>query len=421
MVDFNYGKNLARQISRLRRQKGMTQEQLANRLGVTSQAVSKWEKAQSCPEITLLPLLADLFHISVDELFGRGAGQVNLREGLVAEYLFNGGAKDSSGNERHGQVAGAVLCADRFGQPNRAYFFDGRDDYIILDPAPPLHEETFTVSAWCCYDANSRQEGWNGAILSQHGNHKNHAFQLSTNDAHITCHRFLIDPDLSVGSPLQREFWYHIAVVYDHQTFRLYKNGQLESEQQGLFKPDPDEPMYIGRKASDEPYFFFHGVLDDFRIYDRALSQVEIQGLFLEQGWEPVDESILPVLEEKDYPLLECVDHIQMLVLKDHITAAAEWYKQHLAFRMLIAHKDSFYMLSLHKGPALLLHSVPELPSQTEITPFVFKTRRTIEHVSQQLLAAGASIMEVREEVFASFLTFTDPFGYKWIVIRERR
>lgn len=420
-MSLNYSKNLSEQISKLRRQRGMTQEQLANRLGVSYQAVSKWENEQSCPEITLLPLLADLFEITLDDLFGRKGNAVNLREGLIAEYLFNGGTQDSSGNEMHGQLTGATLCADRFGQPNSAYYFDGRDDYIVLNPAPPINKEAFTISVWCYYDANSRQEGWNGAIVSQHGNRKNYSFQLSTCNAHITCHRFLIDPDLSVAAPLQREFWYHIVVTYEHQTFRLYKNGKLEREQYGLFKPDPEEPMYIGRKASEEPYFFFHGKIDDLRIYDRVLPEDEILALFLEQGWEPIQEPILPVVDEKDYPILECIDHVQMLVLKDHITAATEWYKKYLSFKPLIEHKDSFYMLSLYKGASLLLHSVSELPPQTGITPFVFRTKRTIEDVSQQLLSDGATILEVREEVFASFLSFLDPFGYKWIVIREKR
>ena len=58
-------------IMRLRKDRGLTQEQLANELGISYQAVSKWETGNSCPDLTALPLLADLFGVSIDALFGR--------------------------------------------------------------------------------------------------------------------------------------------------------------------------------------------------------------------------------------------------------------------------------------------------------------------------------------------------------------
>jgi transcriptional regulator with XRE-family HTH domain len=52
-----------------RKEKGLTQEELADHLGISKPAVSKWESGQSYPDITLLPVIASYFDISVDELF----------------------------------------------------------------------------------------------------------------------------------------------------------------------------------------------------------------------------------------------------------------------------------------------------------------------------------------------------------------
>ena len=59
---------LGKRIAMLRRQKNFKQEDLANALGVSAQAVSKWENDQTCPDISLLPKLAQLLGVSVDEL-----------------------------------------------------------------------------------------------------------------------------------------------------------------------------------------------------------------------------------------------------------------------------------------------------------------------------------------------------------------
>lgn len=61
---------LARNICRYRKEKGLTQEELAQMLGLTFQAVSKWETAQTLPDITQLPKLSKILDISVDKLLG---------------------------------------------------------------------------------------------------------------------------------------------------------------------------------------------------------------------------------------------------------------------------------------------------------------------------------------------------------------
>lgn len=62
-------------IANYRKNLNLTQDALAQKLGVTNQAVSKWESGQACPDIQLLPKLADLFGITIDELFGRTVPQ----------------------------------------------------------------------------------------------------------------------------------------------------------------------------------------------------------------------------------------------------------------------------------------------------------------------------------------------------------
>ncbi|MGN1421554.1 MAG: helix-turn-helix domain-containing protein [Eubacterium sp.] len=64
----NNSQQLGKNIAALRKEKGMTQEELAQMLGVSPQAVSKWENLTSCPDIALLPDIAEIFGVTVDEL-----------------------------------------------------------------------------------------------------------------------------------------------------------------------------------------------------------------------------------------------------------------------------------------------------------------------------------------------------------------
>lgn len=59
---------LGMMISLLRKEKGMTQLELAEKMGVTDKAVSKWERDLSFPDINSIPKLAEVFEVSVDEL-----------------------------------------------------------------------------------------------------------------------------------------------------------------------------------------------------------------------------------------------------------------------------------------------------------------------------------------------------------------
>lgn len=77
---------LGNKIAYYRKNLNITQDALAQQLGVTNQAVSKWESDQCCPDVMLLPKLADLFGTTLDALFGRESQPAELQS--VAEKDF---------------------------------------------------------------------------------------------------------------------------------------------------------------------------------------------------------------------------------------------------------------------------------------------------------------------------------------------
>lgn len=77
---------LGQRIAKYRKEKGLTQDELASKLNISPQAVSKWENDITSPDISTLPVLADIFDISIDELLGRAKEKV--------EYLGETKRKD---------------------------------------------------------------------------------------------------------------------------------------------------------------------------------------------------------------------------------------------------------------------------------------------------------------------------------------
>ncbi len=76
---------LAANIMKYRKASGLTQEDLSEKLGVSVQAVSKWETAKCAPDIGFLPVMADLFGCFIDELFSRPV-ETEVHYDLCAEF-----------------------------------------------------------------------------------------------------------------------------------------------------------------------------------------------------------------------------------------------------------------------------------------------------------------------------------------------
>ena len=81
---------VGRQIADLRRAKGLTQAELGERLGVTYQAVSKWERSETLPDTAMLPELAEVLETTIDNLLRGGQRTVAYTRKLTVEDLRRG-------------------------------------------------------------------------------------------------------------------------------------------------------------------------------------------------------------------------------------------------------------------------------------------------------------------------------------------
>lgn len=75
-------------LQRLRHEKGLTQAELGERMGVSAQSVSAWERAESLPDTALLPQLALLYGVSVDEILGGGSGAWRFRRKVMVAQMW---------------------------------------------------------------------------------------------------------------------------------------------------------------------------------------------------------------------------------------------------------------------------------------------------------------------------------------------
>jgi PKD repeat protein len=210
------------------------------------------------------------------------------RRGLVAEYLFDGDAKDTSGNNNDGVVHGAVLIADRFQRAAKAYYFNGKSSYIQVPNSPGLQlDKSLTIAAWV-------------NIFSFTGPNSDIAMLVSKAEKELSYELFIHNGNLvsalnekiwnggSVYVPQKQ--WHHVAFTWDGSQIKYYLNGVQDPKiinfDETLNVTTHD--LYLGRSPFGGAGFdeYLHGKLDDVRIYNRALSAAEIDLVYRDK--EPV-------------------------------------------------------------------------------------------------------------------------------------
>lgn len=201
-------------------------------------------------------------------------------DGLVAYYPFNGNANDKSGNGYHGTVYGATLTADRSGNENSSYNFDGVDDYIsgTMQGVNQLNEST--VSTWIKYTGDEGGRPYD--LFFQYGTYGNHTLAYGYNyiekklDLYSNCFEFTRYTSVDLNDD-----WINLVITDDDSITKIYVNGILveffdaEILNNSCFQGSYE--FYIGG-GSDNQYVT--GSIDEIILWSRALTEQEIQGLY---------------------------------------------------------------------------------------------------------------------------------------------
>lgn len=221
---------------------------------------------------------------------------------LIAYYPFNGNANDQSGLGHHGTASGAVLVADRAGNPNSAFYFDGVNDYIRVPNSSSLNfQNAITINFWLKVGQFFSRE----IYLLSHGSYENRwKISITPEQKRLRGTIRTNNPansgikDLDSETALMTDTYYNITVLFSGSDFEIYINGELDaySSWSGQILPTSIDLMIAQRLPTDNNYNF-KGVLDDIRIYDYALSVAEIQNIY--NGQVSVQQSLInPIPDE---------------------------------------------------------------------------------------------------------------------------
>lgn len=210
---------------------------------------------------------------------------------LVAYYPFNGNANDESGKGNNGTVHDVMLTADRFGNTNKAYYFDGMYGWIDVPPSSSLSfTDAMTLSAWVKF-ADIPAGGTN--ILMKNIKDELCEFGFSFNSNENT-YRIKVNMGgynvvTTNGAALSTCKWHHLLATFNYPgNCVIYVNG-IEMgtvATKGSITPRSSF-LTIGRINPEESLLGFKGCIDDIRIYNYAVPYSQVQTLYSEGGYTP--------------------------------------------------------------------------------------------------------------------------------------
>jgi gliding motility-associated-like protein/uncharacterized delta-60 repeat protein len=193
-------------------------------------------------------------------------------------------ANDASGNNNNGTVYGATLSNNRFRSSNTAYLFDGQDDYIGIISTPTLRPANISISSWVKIGSDLPPNTQSLIIRSRFYGYSL-MYDNITNKVSFTLHTSSNQTNSTIlysQSGVNDGNWHHVVGTFDGTMARLYIDGlKIDSSlttSSSIYYVS-DGLIAIGRDANAS-FYYFKGSLDDFGIWDRALSPTEVQTLY---------------------------------------------------------------------------------------------------------------------------------------------
>ncbi|MHC4437530.1 MAG: LamG domain-containing protein [Planctomycetota bacterium] len=217
-----------------------------------------------------------------------------LIDGLQLHAPFDGNADDMSGNGNNGIVYNAVLTADKNGYPDSAYHFNGVDSYIDFGTSD-LDLTGSSEITFCAWVKPDQPTTYHSHVLSSEPYYRPFALKTRGRGSAVTAQCAVRTVD--GGAYIEGEVggivignWYHILCRYDGSIASIYVDGELRNSVSlsGLLNIR-SQHILAGANPNNPPKSFFHGAIDDIRIWNRALSEDEIIEVYSGEPAECVD------------------------------------------------------------------------------------------------------------------------------------
>ena len=196
---------------------------------------------------------------------------ISLMGYWTMDNVSNNIINDASGNGNTGMANTGLLSQGKFGD---AIIFTGNNDVIINGSSTLNITKSITISAWI--NSSNFSSAWN-FIAAKQG-----AFELACYNSHIGIRLNLVEHGdtykLLSGPPLIKNVWHFLVMTYDGLNFNAYVDGRLvlNSVIADVIKSNTNSL----RLGSENGAANFEGIIDDVRIYNRALSTGEISALY---------------------------------------------------------------------------------------------------------------------------------------------